>query len=170
MEMIKPTEKYYISYTEAIKEYEENNVTTYDFLQGDKEHVLKKINDFHTGDNLPENYVKATYLWFVNEGEFLGEVSIRHALINDLLRFGGNIGYGIRYSSQNKGLGTKMLALALEYAKNELKLKKVLITCNDTNIASARIIEKNGGVLQDKIVNKIAEVEFVTRRYWINVK
>ncbi|WP_140398010.1 GNAT family N-acetyltransferase [Lachnoclostridium sp. An169] len=60
-----------------------------------------------------------------------------------------------------------MLSKGLKYSKEVLGLKKVLITCDESNIASARIIEKNGGKLQDTIVNVIDDVERKTKRYWI---
>ncbi len=167
MELIKPCEKYFTSYTEAINEYEENNVTEYSFFAGNQEYVLKRIADYESGANLPSHYVKATYLWLIDNDEFIGEVSIRHTLTDDLLRFGGNIGYGIRCSYHNKGFGTKILELALNYAKTKLNLKKVLVTCNDINVASSRVIEKNGGKLQDKVKNIIDGIEILTRRYWI---
>jgi len=40
-----------------------------------------------------------------------------------------------------------MLAEALRLARTELELSRVLVTCDDDNIASIRVIEKNGGVL-----------------------
>jgi len=172
MELIFPTEKYYLSYVDAINEYEKNNVRTYDFLDGSRgpqNAVFKRIEDHRLGRNLPENYVKATFLWLVRHDEFIGEVSIRHSLTDALMRFGGNIGYGVRYSEWNKGFGTIMLSEALIYAKEGIGLKRVLITCNDTNVASARVIEKNGGILQDKIVNVFDNVESITGRYWIDI-
>ena len=155
MELIVPCKKYYSSYIEAIKEFSEHKVDTYQFLDASKYDIFEKIKNFKTGKNLPLNYVKATYLWLVEDDEFIGEVSIRHELIDSLLCFGGNIGYGIRYSKWNKGYGTIMLSLALKYAKEVVGLNKVLITCNDNNLGSARIIEKNFGLLQDKIINVI---------------
>ena len=124
----------------------------------DKYDIFKVFEDYMIGKNLPYNYVATTYLWLVGRDEFIGEISIRHKLTNSLIRFGGNIGYGIRYSKWNNGFGTIMLAMALGYAKDVLRLKKVLITCYDGNIGSARVIEKNGGLLQDKIVNVISGV------------
>mgnify|MGYP000958550425 CR=1 FL=1 len=58
-----------------------------------------------------------------------------------------------------------MLALALEKAKG-MHISPVLITCNDDNIASARVIEKNGFVLKDKILVSIDGKDYLTRRYW----
>ena len=169
MELVKPSEKYYQSYLAAIAEYKENNIETYDFFDVSKYNIFERMKNFETGKDLPEHCVKATYFWLVDNDEFIGEISIRHSLTDSLLRYGGNIGYGIRYSHWNKGLGTIMLSKALEYARDVLGLSKVLITCNDNNYGSARVIEKNGGILQDKIINKIEGVEKLSRRYWIEL-
>ena len=67
----------------------------------------------------------------------------------------------IRSNEWGRGYGTLMLKLALEKAKAR-GLDKVLITCNDENLASARVMEKNGCVLEN-----IIKVEGQTvRRYW----
>ena len=81
---------------------------------------------------------------------FIGEISIRHNLNAALEKYGGHIGYGIRFSEWNKGFGTLMLKLALIEAK-KIGLSKVLVTCDDSNAASARVMEKNGFVLGDII-------------------
>ncbi len=169
MELVIPSEEYYQSYIEAMEEYKQNNIDTYDFWEISKDELLKKMENYRTGNNLPEGYVKATYFWLVDNDKFIGEISIRHSLTDSLLRFGGNIGYGIRYSHWNKGIGTIMLSKALVYAKEVLGLNKVLITCNDNNFGSARVIEKNGGILQDKIINTIDGVDRLSRRYWIEL-
>lgn len=169
MELIIPIKKYYQSYLDAINEHKQNNVHTYDFLDPSRYDIFQHIEKFRLGDNLPDKYVKATYLWLIDNDEFIGEVSIRHSLTEALLRFGGNIGYAIRYSKWNNGLGTMMLSKALIYAKETIGLNKVLITCDNNNIASAHVIEKNGGILQDKIINVIDGIERTTRRYWIDL-
>ena len=170
MELIVPNKKYYSSYVEAIKEFYDHKVDTYQYLDVSKYDIFEKIENFRTSKNLPINYVNATYLWLVEGDTFIGEVSIRHKLTSSLLCFGGNIGYGIRWSKWNNGYGTIMLSLALKYAKEVISLNKVLITCNDNNLGSACIIEKNNGLLQDKIINVIDGVEIITRRYWIEIK
>ncbi len=167
MKLIFPNEQYYNSYMDAIAEYRVHGLDTANFLGGDE--LFARVKDLKDGVNLPNGYVPATYLWLVDGDEFIGEISIRHALTHALLRFGGNIGYVVRYSRWNTGAGTKMLAMALEYAKNTVGLNRALVTCNDENIASARVIEKNGGVLQDKIENTIGGKRITTRRYWIEL-
>jgi len=49
----------------------------------------------------------------------------------------------------------------------KLGLDRVLITCDDDNVRSARIIERNGGVLEDKIPGN--ERDVLKRRYWIEL-
>ena len=58
-----------------------------------------------------------------------------------------------------------MLELSLMEAK-KIGLSKILITCDDDNVGSARVMEKNGFVLGDKIENNFDGTPFVTRRYW----
>ena len=81
-----------------------------------------------------------------------------------MLRAGGHIGYGIRPSARGRGLATWALQSVLARAP-ALGLRKVLVTCGDSNLASARVIEKTGGVLED-----VRETELgFTRRYWITL-
>lgn len=165
-----PSKKYYKSYVSAINEYKCYNVKSYEFLDTTQDVLFERFENFRIGKDLPEEYVNATYLWLVGGEEFVGEVSIRHRLTDALSRFGGHIGYGIRYSLWNKGLGTEILSKALLYARDVIGLDRVLLTCGDDNLGSARVIEKNGGMLQDKTVNIINGMERLTRRYWINIE
>ena len=95
---------------------------------------------------------------------FVGAVNIRHYLNESLLFDGGHIGDGVRLSERGKGIGTKMIALALEKCKG-LDMDKVLMVCNKSNIASAKTIINNGGVLENEInVNGV-----IDQRYWIKL-
>ena len=60
-----------------------------------------------------------------------------------------------------------MLQLALEKFK-DLNKEKVLITCKDFNIASKRVIEKNGGIYENSYYNE--DDKYTYLRYWINLK
>ena len=69
----------------------------------------------------------------------VGMVDIRHYLDEFLTQVGGNIGYDVRKSERNKGYAKQILKFALEKCK-DLKMKKVLITCDEDNIASEKVI------------------------------
>ena len=93
----------------------------------------------------------------------MGAVNIRHTLNEGLLKDGGHIGDGIRPSERGKGLGTRMIALALEEC-DRLGIRDVLMCCDKDNAASARTIVKNSGVLENEIeINGVP-----VQRYWIH--
>ena len=94
------------------------------------------------------SFQKAGYL-LLNYSEFIGRVSIQHTL-TDHLKEGGHIGYYIRPSKRKLGYGKKILELSLVEAR-ELGLRKVLVTCDNDNICSQKIIEANGGILENVV-------------------
>ena len=95
---------------------------------------------------------------------FVGAVNIRHRLNALLLRSGGHIGDGVRPSERRKGVATRMIALALEECRR-LGIEHVLMVCDKDNVASARTIQKNGGMLE----NEIFDGETLVQRYWIDL-
>ena len=95
----------------------------------------------------------ASTFWLMVGGRMVGRCNIRHRLNDALMDFGGHIGYSIRPSDRRKGFGTLQLRLALEKAK-ALGVVRVRITCNADNVASARIIETNGGVPESESFTK----------------
>jgi predicted acetyltransferase len=117
-----------------------------------------------TGELVPK--VPFSIHWLVEGEEFIGEASIRHELNTWLLREGGHVGYGIRPARQRKGYGKLILALALEKCRR-LGLGRVLVTCQDDNRASARVIEANGGVLKNVAADPAGRGRL--RRYWISL-
>ena len=167
MKLILPNEKYLKDYIKAGKEYKENNITYYKGFNDDPETLLEKYENYRLGKNLPSNRVPQVTYWLVSDEELIGQIAIRTRLNEDLLLHGGNIGYGVRPKFHGKGYGTLMLKMALEESK-KLGLDKVLVTCVDENIASSRVIEKNGGILENKIL--LPSDNKTYRRYWIKIK
>ena len=92
----------------------------------------------------------------------VGAVNIRHDLNDYLLKYGGHIGDGIRPSERRKGYATEMIRLALEECR-KLGLTRVLVTCDKNNIGSAKSIIRNGGILE----NEVLEKGVIKQRYWI---
>ena len=103
---------------------------------------------------------------YKNDSEIVGMVNIRHKLNESLINRGGHIGYSIRPTERKKGYGTLMLKLALRKCR-ELNLSKVLITCDKINVASAKVIQNNSGVLEDEVFNETFSE--IIQRYWISL-
>lgn len=113
--------------------------------------------------------IPTSFYWLFDDGVFIGEINIRHWLNEFLKKQGGHIGYSIRKEKQNMGYGTKMLELALKKAKKDLGLKRVLITLEEKNIGSKRVVEKNNGVLDKKVENPYNIYGGRLLRYWIDL-
>jgi predicted acetyltransferase len=138
---------------------------------------LKALKDFAAwvdelramkrGENLKPGIVPMTTYWLTREdGKIVGESRLRHYLNHALEIEGGHIGYLICPSERRQGYGTLILALTMEKAV-ALGLERVLVTCDTDNIGSARIIEKNGGVLDGYAVSPSDDKQI--SRYWIDL-
>jgi predicted acetyltransferase len=127
------------------------------------EDYVELLKDQRLGLRLPEGFVPDTCLFAFRGDEIVGRVSVRHRLNEHLLRVGGHIGYGVLPEYRGQGIATRLLRRGLEEAR-ALGIGRVLVTCDDTNAASARVIEKCGGVLEDvtAVPGGVGK-----RRYWI---
>ena len=175
MELILPSAEYKDSFVEAVREYKGEAETeptrsyrnlSIEELEKNFEVFVERERSHAEGKNQPEGYVPQTEFWLVDGGEYIGRVSVRARLNEHLLQIGGHIGYNIRPSKGGKGYGNKILELALLKAK-EMEIEKVRITCDVDNVASRKIIEKNGGVLDSEIPNPETGVN--KARFWIDI-
>ncbi len=122
-------------------------------------HYVKKLREEALEElPRPEGLVPATTLWYVDGSTFLGRLAIRHRLTQHLLAAGGHIGYDVRPSARRRGHATAMLRDALPIV-NRLGIEPALITCDTSNIASRKVIEANGGILEDQRGDKL--------RFWV---
>ncbi|HKL60858.1 MAG TPA: GNAT family N-acetyltransferase [Acholeplasma sp.] len=102
-----------------------------------------------------------TYLAIrISDDKLVGNCDLRHHINHPILAlWGGHIGYSVSTLERNKGYGTETLRLILLKAKS-IGLKSVLVTCNEENIASNKIIKNNGGKytstveVEDEKINK----------------
>ncbi|HZE86594.1 MAG TPA: GNAT family N-acetyltransferase [Methylomirabilota bacterium] len=174
MELVCPSIKHKNSFIQAVKEYHavdsDDRKDIYELkveeLQNNFPSYISKLLSESQGKNLPEGYVPQTTYWLIDNNEFIGRVSIRHSLTEHLLKEGGHIGYDVRPSKRKMGYGTKILELSLSKAK-KLGIHKILVTCNETNIGSKKIIEANGGIFEDHL--ELDEGKLAKLRYWITV-
>jgi predicted acetyltransferase len=120
---------------------------------------LRELDDEAREDSSrPEGRVPQTTPWWVSGDQYLGRISIRHRLTAHLREIGGHIGYDIRPSARQRWHATAMLAAALPVAWS-LGIARALLTSDEDNLVSRKVIEANGGVLEDKSGGKV--------RYWV---
>ena len=138
------------------------------FKNPDEVDVVQMARDASDETKLKPGWVKAYKFMAVEDGKFIGMINVRESVTEELARYGGHIGYAVNPKYWNKGYGTKILGLVLSKYKHLIKDDKIIITCDDTNIGSAKIIEANGGILIDKVENEENGEKFLSRRYYID--
>ncbi|MFB4349445.1 GNAT family N-acetyltransferase [Microbacterium sp. CR_7] len=174
VELVRPTSAIFDSWASAIAEFGEGHVDGSGLqapVTPDRETldalIAKSELLADTSAELPEGSVHNDLYWIVDDGEVVGFVSFRHELNDYLREAGGHIGYAVRESRRRRGYASAGLALALDRAR-EIGLDRVLVTCDDDNVGSARTIERAGGVLQD-VSDQSARGHAMLRRYWIDL-
>ncbi len=127
---------------------------------------LDMIEAYRRRETCPSHLLPSDTFFLLNEhSRILGAISIRHYLNEQLLKFGGHIGYGIRPSERRKGYATIMLKLSLDRCKN-MGLHRVLITCDKSNIVSSKTILVSGGALENELTEDNGDI---VQRYCIEV-
>ena len=129
---------------------------------------LANVRAYSAPETTPAGKVPATQYLALDENEHLvGMVNLRHCLNDYLLEFGGHIGYSVRPADRKNGYAIQMLRLALDEAR-AIGLDRVRIACDRYNIASAKTIQANGGVLDGERYDP--QDGTLTQRYWIENK
>ena len=164
-----------LSYTDEIIKYKEESLAESPIINGSAgldrfssiEIWFEELKKRSCEDTVPKGLVpSSTYLGVREKDNYIvGMIDIRHYLNEYLTQVGGHIGYGVRKTERNKGYAKQMLKLALEKCK-ELKIKKVLITCDEDNIASEKVILSANAKLED-IRNVDGENK---KRFWIDLQ
>lgn len=132
------------------------------------EEWINRINNDLSSETCGEGRVPATeYLAYRTEdNRLVGMLQIRHYLNDGLLAHGGHIGQCVRPNERCKGYGTEQIAFALKECE-KLGIERVLLVCDKSNIASARTIQKNNGILENEIIDP-TDGEII-QRYWITI-
>lgn len=175
LKLIKPSADYY----QQIKSYQKSFLDLNEPMEGtsslykynDINEWLEWIKQVNNPQTCPNYLVPSTvYLCVKNGKKVVGMIDIRHYLNDNLNTFGGNIGYSIKPTERNKGYGTRQLGLAIEKCyelrkEGIFKGTEILITCNENNIGSKKVILANHGIYQDTINYQKNNIE----RYIINL-
>ena len=167
--LVKPTMEYGASFVDAMEELRLRKEDGFFRALGSPRTVAKYIRMVENHANkqeLPLGWNSYTTFWLVDDDTFIGELHLRHTLTDYLRNYGGHIGYTIRPTYRAQGYGTQILALALPEIK-KMGYDRVLVTCDETNIASKKIIETNGGVFE----KANSQGKYLPKKllYWITV-
>ncbi len=111
------------------------------------EKVLPTIISYEHPSDMPDWFVPETYFYLWDGDCLVGEFRIRHRLTEALRNGAGHIGFSIRKDARGKGYGTAGLKLTIQIAKEMIQEEEIYLRVNKDNIASQKVMQKNGAYL-----------------------
>jgi predicted acetyltransferase len=167
--LVAPSLRYRQSHLEAFEEFQahgEHLDVDLTLLADRLEELLAWIHAQQDPSTVDPGSLPFFDYWLIDRGEWIGKLTLRPRIDERFLFSGGHIGYEIRPSKRRRGYGTVLLRLGLEKAR-EQGLQRVLLTCDETNVGSKKIIEANGGCYENAVQQEGISVKKL--RYWIDL-
>jgi predicted acetyltransferase len=153
MQRVSPSVEWQSAFVDMARDCESVGDHRYALAIHDFDACLRKVEAGRRSEGLPEGWVPGTEFWLEHDETIVGCARLRLGLTADLEHEGGHLGYDVRPSMRRRGFGTVLLRLALLEAR-ALGIERVRITCDDDNVGSVKVIERNGGVLVGRGVSK----------------
>ena len=174
MEIVKPEKKYLQSYYEGCAEtwrHIHDSYILHDPNQFDKwkDTIFNEFKNQKNGINLPDGFVPSETFWIIENNEYAGSINIRPDLNERLKEYGGHAGCVIRMSYRNKGLAKKAVGWAINKLL-ELNINEIILTCEETNIISQKVLTKLSPVKCEKDIVTLNNIPTKIRRYFYNAQ
>ena len=126
---------------------------------------VRLLGGLRDGTAVPTGLVPSTFLLAEDDGALVGRLSVRFVLNEFLAAEGGHIGYAVLPAFRRRGYATELMRRAVAIAR-EGGVERILVFCDDDNLASATVIERAGGVLESVLPRPDGGPPL--RRYWID--
>jgi predicted acetyltransferase len=169
--LVDPIAQYKDSFLRLVADFESAGEKTFEkvaaLMRMNFAAYVRGLENAAKGIDLPKGFVPYNTYWLVRDGrDVVGVSHFRHHLTPKLRVEGGHIGYSVAPSERRKGYGTRILALTLERVW-VFGLTRVMVTCDTDNVASAKIIERNGGQLARYTISERSGKQVSV--YWITL-
>lgn len=114
--------------------------------------------------SIGNNGIKEIFYFAIEDDKIVGHASIRlnPEIDSDTYKFSGHIMYGVIPSKRKLGYGSKICKLLIEKMV-AMGYEEIIITCNNDNIGSKKIIANNGG----KFIESVKYDDIIIDRYRI---
>lgn len=148
-----------ISHLEAFKVYADQCIADglglYVSAQNNYESYLKKRISYSEGKELPEGWPPMSMFICIESGNIIGAIRVRHGVNDYIKNVIGHIGYETLPKARGNGVATAML----NWVKDNVIEGIAIVTCNESNVASQKVIEKCGGKYINSYYSKEEERE-----------
>ncbi len=121
---------------------------------------FKKLQLLSSLETCPKGFVPSKYFLIMVDDSIVGEIHLRYMSNDFILNFAGHVGYGIAPWERRKGYATRALKKLMIIAK-DMKLERLLLTTDEDNVASQKVIVSCGGRYEKSNQGK--------RHYWIDL-
>ena len=171
--IIKPEKIYLQSYYEGCLEtwgYLHDNYIIHnpESFETWKNNIFTDFEKKEKGVNLPPGFVPSETYWIIDNDIYVGTINIRPNLNDNLMRYGGHAGLCIRTTKRNCGYGTYAIEFILKRAR-KLKIKPLLLTCEETNKNSIILLEKFSPDACEKDTIWYKNANTAIRRYYYSL-
>ena len=150
---------------EFAREFRAEGDDRFDHLLDEPEEFFLLVERFEFDLELPEDRVPMSHFMLFSEDRLVAMSRLRRRLIPVLLRDGGHIGYEVRPSDRRRGYAGEILRRTLDEARR-LGLERVLLTADDGNPQSIRVILRAGGVADGDSTSPRTGLRML--RFWID--
>ena len=143
-----PSELYANSFFEAMIEFagEGSPQIPPDVTRETFPSYVQRLHDQAAGRNLKEGYIPSKEFWMIDADGYAGRIILGLIFMPTSERLGHHVGYAVRPSKRRQGYATEALRQLLDEA-GKLGIHDLMPICDPDNIASRKVIERNGGVL-----------------------
>jgi len=166
--LVEPSLAYKNPCLEAVREFHAAGEYAVDAeqLAAKFEDLIARLTAAKNPKNAPPDELPYEDFWLMAGEEWIGQLTLRTTINATYLHSGGHIGYEIRPSKRRLGYGTALLRMGLEKARQR-GLQRVLLTCDETNPGSRKVIENNGGQFENAV--QVEGQTVLKMRYWIDL-
>lgn len=168
--LISPTLDLKDSFFKLVEDYQrfdpETGANYIDATHNFSDYIQSKEKE-SSGSDLRPGYVPQSTFWLVTpDRDIVGVSRLRHYLNPKLEIIGGHIGYDVPPSKRGQGYATILLTQTLKMAF-DMSIRRVLLTVDQINTASIRVIEKNNGILSGTNIDP--DTHEPQNLYWISL-
>lgn len=142
---------------EYVEEFKKKFPNYHSVARENYEEKLKIWEEHRKG--IGTNGVLNNFCWVIDNNKMIGlcTFNINPEVDDEFNTYAGHISYSIHPKYRNQGYGTYACHLLIKKCL-EFGIEEVMITCNDWNTTSRKVIENNFGTFKDKINNDKGEV------------
>lgn len=164
----KPSLKHVDSFVEAVSGHNVDSFYDNFDLAAFVKNPINQIQEWCEAETDPlPGRVPELHLWAIENEKYVGTISLRLALNESLKKRGGHVGYETARSARGRGVAKEMLR-QIKLFPQAKAIRTLLLTCNENNMISEKVMMANGAVRVPHLVRHEA-LKKNTKHFLLNL-